>query len=160
MLLLKKLGRKLTYLSSRAVDLVFLLGPRSYAEGCGHRTVRRGKIRVGDTNVHVHMDFYTDTVDWCLRCLERMTIPCGRCGKPILIHRKIVLFSPQGEPLSKYAVRDPGTGLFIGCIRVKCASEEDYHGYWWMPGDDGHGYVTKAYLPDDAREHFAHGHPA
>lgn len=131
-----------------------MLNPRRYqAKKCGHKTKRLGWLRSGEVTEVCFMPLNEEgTVDYCFHCLNKMTIPCGWCGEPILIGDPVTLFAMPDD-----GIRKPHRGaviycthpfpLLIGCFTKKCGIRmPDIAGYW-IPGDDGKGMVLRVKTP-------------
>lgn len=78
------------------------------------------------------------TPPYCLDCIEKMTITCPWCGKPIFVGDYVTLYTPT-DP--NFKIPD-GTVVYsknplrlVGCQRPGCAfSGADYCGTWEAPG--------------------------
>jgi len=104
---------------------------------CGHFTKRKDKIFAFDEECEIEI-LGKDQPEFCHRCLEKMTIRCAWCGKPIFIGDIITLYSPskKNKQMPEYAlVHDVKTNSFVGCGRTSCADSGcDYCGYWGTKG--------------------------
>lgn len=118
------------------------------ATHCGHRTRSKGVVQAYGEQTIMQMPRHHDgSIDWCLGCIEAMTIRCALCGKPIFIGDLIALpvwGSPS--PLPSFGVVYGGTPLrVVACLRVGCAdSGADCAGSWMPEGETKRGHVRRA----------------
>ena len=62
---------------------------------CGHKTKIKGKVSAfGESGVVTIPKNEDGTIDFCLKCIEEMTIRCAWCGKPIFVGQPVTLYSP------------------------------------------------------------------
>lgn len=142
------------------------------ATECGHRTRRTGKIRAFGQTLIVRMPINEDgSVDYCLDCIGKMTIPCAWCCEPIFIGEPITLYSPysrrnffSSEESSEAQKKRGGNGSFIipdgavvyshdplylvGCLKWNCADTGADIAGCWLPGKNGKGRVQRLDLND------------
>lgn len=117
---------------------VFLFLKRTKAE-CGHKTRLSGTINAYGRSTKVKLEPNEDgDIDYCLKCIEDMTIKCAWCEKPIFIGEPVTLYSPKNNdfdfPDDAHVYKEnPLT--FVGCRRMGCAnSKPSYDGFWVPPG--------------------------
>lgn len=101
---------------------------------CKHRTKIKGVITAFGENSTLTMP---NPPEYCLRCIEKMSIRCAWCGKSITIGDGITLYSPKlGCEIPAHAVKfsdDPQ--CLVGCLRWNCCiSGADINGSWVPPG--------------------------
>lgn len=118
------------------------------AEKCGHLTKREGPIKAYDVTMEMPLN-ERGTVNYCLECIGKMTIRCAWCGKPIFIGDPVTLFTPvSGYNMPDYAVLQSTAPLrYVGCLR--CSPTIACRAGFWLPGDDGKGYVFEVPCPLD-----------
>lgn len=106
---------------------------------CGHLTKRKDSITAFEETVSCKLPLNNDrSTDYCHACLEKMTIRCAWCGKPIFIGDPVTLYAQSDESdqeLPDYAVKY-GERSYVGCLRWECAdSGADRSGFWNPPGE-------------------------
>ena len=75
--------------------------------------------------------------EYCHACLEKMTILCALCEKPIFIGAPVSIAETSDEKfvLPKGAVACEYDPLkFITCLRPTCSEPFYLSGYWHPPG--------------------------
>lgn len=106
---------------------------------CGHKTKLKKIVKVGNESVEFKIKYRPfGRISYCLDCVEKMTITCPWCGRPIYIGDYVTLYSPS-DPNFKIP---EGTVIYsknplqlVGCQRSDCADTgADYCGYWDVPG--------------------------
>ena len=119
------------------IVLSTLFGKTYVARKCGHRTKAEGPIVAFGEKGFMSMPVTSGGVDYCINCIEGMSIRCAWCGKAITIGDPITLASPhpaQTDAMPDYAVRyDKDQSCFIGCLRWKCADSGAFRSGFWMP---------------------------
>lgn len=125
--------------------------PRYIATRCGHRTKVIGKVvssfgGSGSGSGVIGMPVKADgTVDYCLDCLNKMTIRCAWCGKPIFIGSMVTSYLPKdGVTMPSYAVARDGSPPkgYVGCCERSCLYDVDGLVGRWVPGINGAGRVA------------------
>lgn len=116
------------------------------ANVCGHETHKKGFMCYGKSTIIWELPFAENGhPDYCLKCVEKMSIQCAWCGEPIITGSPITSYRPKKEfRVPDYAVKyDNGDNQdFVGCFRVECVDPSlDLAGYWMPPG------VTKRVTP-------------
>ncbi len=104
---------------------------------CGHLTKIKDKIVVFGEEVILSLRFRHGKIEYCHRCIEKMTIRCAWCGRVIIIGDPITLYSPGKNFIPpKYAVKYSNhPPRYVGCMRLNCASTGmDRAGFWSPPG--------------------------
>ena len=107
--------------------------------GCGHHSKLKKKVQVGDKKFSLRIKYKPGKQPpYCLDCIEKMTITCPWCGKPILIGDYVTLYKPS-DPNFKVpegaVVYSEEPFRLVGCQRRSCAqSGADYCGIWDVPG--------------------------
>ena len=113
--------------------------PREIVCGCGHTSRLKKKVFIGDEKFTLKVNYHPDKkTPYCLDCLEKMTITCPWCGKPIFVGNYVTLYTPS-DPDFKIpegaVVYSEKPLRLVGCQRVTCAdSGADYCGIWDVPG--------------------------
>lgn len=109
---------------------------------CGHKTKQKGKISAFGVATITTMPINTlGSVDYCLKCIQKMAIKCAWCGKPIFIGDDITLYSPSEDfEIPDYAVTyGENKSQVVGCLRPSCADTYADKAGYWAPGDDHKG---------------------
>lgn len=113
--------------------------PRKIVCGCGHVSPLKKKISINEHAITLKIRYREGvTIPYCLDCIEKMSIVCPWCGKPILVGDYVTLYTPTDPnyEIPKSAIvysRDPLR--LVGCQRPGCAySGADYCGTWEAPG--------------------------
>jgi len=99
---------------------------------CGHKTKLKGKVKVCGEEEGVTLPFEPQL---CIDCLEKQTIHCAWCEKPIMPGDSITLYSPRDKEnfvIPEHAVIYNKERLsLVGCLRWECAEGGiDRMGYW------------------------------
>jgi hypothetical protein len=115
---------------------------------CGHLTKLKDHIHAFGESVELEITNSND-IGYCHKCLEKMTILCAWCKKPIFIGNVITLYSSTNKDfkIPKHAVvHNKKHNSLVGCGRTTCADTGmDYVGTWMPPGK-----VQKRYSVYDA----------
>src|SRR3990172_973724 len=139
--MLKWIAKRLHILKDRTIYMM---------EKCGHTTAIKGPISAFGESIIISMPPKENgSVKYCLACIEKMTIRCAWCGKPIFIGDPITLYVPASHfTVPDYAVpyteEDPRRidpvsikepARYVGCLGWECAlSGVDRVGFWYPPG--------------------------
>jgi len=122
-------------------NLFFWLKPKptEIVCGCGHTSQMEKEIHVGGKKETLKILYKPNrTPPYCLDCVEKMTIVCPWCGRPIFIGDYVTLYTPSDPnfKIPKGAVVYSEKPLqLVGCQRTSCAdSGADYCGIWDIPG--------------------------
>lgn len=106
---------------------------------CGHRTKMKKDIEVKGHKVTLYVKYHPfKDVPYCLDCLEKMTITCPWCGRPIFVGDYVTLYTPTDKNFkipegTIVYTKDPLR--LVGCQHPDCAfSGADYSGIWEAPG--------------------------
>ncbi len=107
---------------------------------CGHQTRTVVLLHIYEEERFLQLPLDDDgTTPACWDCLEKMTIRCAWCGKPIFIGDPVTLNSPADGALCipQYAVVYSCRPLrLVGCLRMGCAnSGAERAGFWQPPGE-------------------------
>lgn len=138
--------------------LRILRADRYIASKCGHKTARIGWLQSrGIYKDHILPINEEGSVDYCHRCLSKMSISCGCCGDPILIGDPITTFLIEGEVWevphkdATIFLTDPYP-LLIGCYSPQCiAMMEVFFTGYWTAGEEGQGVIQKIVTADEER---------
>lgn len=118
--------------------VVALIAEKKIVAKCGHETKLKGEVKAFNETTTIEIIPHDDgSIDYCHKCLEKMTILCAWCGKPIFIGDMITLYTPMGKfEISEYVVKYNENPLqLVGCPRSNCAETgADYCGRWLPPG--------------------------
>ncbi|MGM0629365.1 MAG: hypothetical protein ACQESA_02980 [Patescibacteria group bacterium] len=105
---------------------------------CGHETFVRDELRVLDEIRDVVLPIINDKTPFCHLCLEKMTIGCAWCGRPIFIGDPITLCFPRyisKIPNNAVIYKINSLIMLVGCLRIQCANEcANKTGFWHPPG--------------------------
>ena len=126
------------------------LSKRYTATKCGHRTTNSGDVTAFEQTIQVKMPVVDKDVEYCLECISGMTIQCAWCKLPIFIADPVTLYTPSKATFKKpdHAVVYRKHPLqLVGCLRWDCAQTGGDRSGFWLPGEDGHGAVTKVMSP-------------
>ena len=120
-------------------NLISWLKPKKIVCGCGHESKLKKKVRIKDEKCTLRIVYRPGKlVPYCLDCVEKMTITCPWCGKPILIGDYVTLYTPSNPnfKIPEGAVVYSENPLqLVGCQRSTCAETgADYCGIWDVPG--------------------------
>jgi hypothetical protein len=109
-----------------------------YKAQCGHWTRLRGAVRAFGEKVVTTMPREDGHPKYCLKCLAKMAIRCGLCGRAIFVgdpvavyygHARRVNILPESSDSNLEKKRDEKK--VIGCLRTDCAhSGSDRAGFW------------------------------
>lgn len=114
------------------------------ASKCGHLTPQYGDISAyGRTFTKELLLNCVHSVDYCLKCIQNMSIRCVLCGKAIFIGEPITFYlTNQIEHIPVYAKFIKGK--FIGCLDQQCSKPgATFKGYWEISAK-GIGFVLEA----------------
>ncbi len=107
--------------------------------GCGHTSKLKKKVNVGGEKITLRINYRPDVqIPYCLDCVEKMSITCPWCGRPILVGDYVTLYTPSNPNFkipegSVVYSKDPLR--LVGCQRSDCAETgADYCGIWEAPG--------------------------
>ncbi len=106
---------------------------------CGHKTHKKGFMHDGESTTIMEMPLAENGhPDYCLDCIDKMSIRCAWCGKTITIGSPVTLYIPKkGFKIPDYAV-SYGEGeqkALVGCLGWDCAEcGADLAGCWVPPG--------------------------
>lgn len=123
-------------------DLVSWLRPEKPKEivcGCGHTSKLEKEISVKGQKVKLRIKYKPNKkFPYCLDCIEKMTIICPWCKRPIFIGDYVTLYTPM-DPNYKIpkgtVVYSKNPLRLVGCQRQNCVdSGADYCGTWEAPG--------------------------
>lgn len=125
-----------------------------HARRCGHQTASKGLIHAYGESSFVTMHVTgRKTVDYCLDCLEKMTIRCAWCDRPIFIGDEVTLYAPaEGCIVPEHAVVYQTFPMqLVGCLRWDCARDlKDRAGFWILdPNQKGVAYVLRVPTADE-----------
>lgn len=113
--------------------------PKEIVCGCGHTSKMEKEVPVGKEKETLKIVYKPNkTPPFCLDCIEKMTIICPWCGRPIFVGDYITLYTPSNP---KFKIPE-GTVVYsknplrlVGCQRADCAETgADYCGIWEAPG--------------------------
>lgn len=105
---------------------------------CKHKSKRTCKVKSFGVGYIITTELTENGCpDYCPSCINKMTIQCAWCGKPIHIDDPVTLFrQPASYSVQPYAVRckeDPDH--LVGCLRLDCCvSYGIRQGFWRTPG--------------------------
>jgi hypothetical protein len=114
---------------------------RTHTAECGHKTKLEGNLTAFGEESWLGMKIPKGKKhpEYCLGCLEKMTIRCAWCGKAIFIADPITLYTPR-DP--EFVVPDHAVVYnekplqLVGCLRMDCAdSGISRAGFWYPPGE-------------------------
>ena len=134
---------------------------RYKAKKCGHFTRRTGSISVFGGSFVMQMPFNDDgSVDYCLSCIGKMSIRCAWCSSPIAIGSPVTLYTPAlgFVPPDDAVVFSTEPLRLVGCLGWDCAHSGADRGGFWLPGEDGKGYVMR--VPTIFERMFCGGEPS
>jgi len=83
-------------------------------------------------------------VDYCLDCIEDMTVSCACCGGPIFPGDSVGTFIPVRKDSRfpyNFAIHCTDPLQLVSCMRPDCAGYSRSAGVW-LPGKDGKGVVV------------------
>lgn len=113
------------------------LTKKKIVAGCGHKTRKKDVLNAFGQTIHCEIPIDKDGLtSHCHQCLEKMTIRCAWCGKPIFIGDPVTLYLPRDKDIKMpdYAVSYKNNA-FVGCLGWDCAgSGVDRAGFWYPPG--------------------------
>ena len=101
------------------------------ANKCKHSTKLHGLINDGQKNIIWKLSLADNkNPDYCLNCVEKMSILCAWCNQPITFGSLITLYKYDDRTfIPKHAVYHHEA--VVGCLRQNCAHEkEDVRGIW------------------------------
>ena len=112
---------------------------RTYtAEVCGHETKRKGILHgeLADWSVLLMPLNQNGRPDYCLQCIEDMSVRCIRCGELITVGDQVSICKPVDPEYQVPPYVAPyENGYFVGCMRQNCADGFwDIRGWWAPPG--------------------------
>ncbi len=115
---------------------LFNIFRRKIVAGCGHETLKKDIITAFGESCEIKIPIINGKTDYCHRCIEKMTIKCAWCGKPIFIGMPVTLYVvkkdfvlPDGAVWFNENQRQP-----VGCRRCAEMGPADWMGYWIPPG--------------------------
>ena len=76
-------------------------------------------------------------LEYCPRCLERMSKQCALCGRPIFIGDAVGLYAPRNTSKVPEFGKEPYSAVpleFVVCQRAGCAEKAEPVGVWSPPG--------------------------
>ena len=115
--------------------LRYLLDRRMVTAKCGHRTRLVGTIE-GYGKRYPFSRLPPEPM-LCFDCLNKETIPCAWCGKPIFPGDPVTLYTPNDpeyEPPEGSKVYTFEPLRLVGCLRWDCAEGGmDRAGFWHPP---------------------------
>ena len=117
----------------------FRRGPKEITCGCGHTSKLKKKVNVSGVKTTLSINYKPGKqIPYCLDCVEKMTITCPWCGKPIFVGDYVTLYTPN-DPNFKVpegaVVYSKDPLQLVGCQRTDCAETgADYCGIWEVPG--------------------------
>ena len=106
---------------------------------CGHTSKLKKDISIKGKKVTLRINYKPNKeYPYCLDCIEKMTIICPWCKRPIFVGDYVTLYTPT-DP--NYKIPE-GTVIYtkdplrlVGCQRSDCAETgADYCGTWEAPG--------------------------
>lgn len=112
---------------------------------CGHKTKLKDKVSAFGETIITEIKCRNGKVEYCHKCLEKMTIKCAWCAKPIFIGDPVTLYSSTSlEKMAEHVVIFSEELMqVVGCGRSSCAQTgADYVGIW-VPGENGKGIVER-----------------
>ena len=106
---------------------------------CGHKTKLNKIVERDEEKVKLIVKYRPlKPIPYCLDCVEKMTITCPWCGKPIFVGDYVTLYTPTNSnfKIPEGAVVYSENPLrLVGCQRSTCAETgADYCGIWDVPG--------------------------
>lgn len=120
-------------------DFFSWLKPKKIVCGCGHTSKLKKKVSVGGERILLRINYRPDKqIPYCLDCVEKMSIVCPWCGKPIFVGDYITLYTPSNPDFKipeGAVVYSENPLRLVGCQRSTCAETgADYCGIWEVPG--------------------------
>lgn len=114
-------------------------GRKIQATECGHKTRIKDWVEAYGERIQIKIPVQNGKTLYCHKCLEKMTIRCAWCGKPIFISEPITLYSPMDKNFKtpEWAVQyDKELNSYVGCLRWDCEPMAacDRAGFWYPPG--------------------------
>lgn len=104
---------------------------KRYKARCGHETYLTDKLTAYGESIIVTLN--PNKIAHCHRCLEKMSIRCVICGKPIFVSHWVTLHNIRKNPPT-YATKYEEDS-YVGCSRINCSGRGlDYVGFWVQPG--------------------------
>lgn len=117
------------------------------ANKCGHKTKSKGVISEGDYTTTIQMPLEENgNPNYCLKCIENMSIQCAWCGDTIGIGSPITLYIPKDTfEVPDYAVSytEGESKALVGCLGWECAHTGGDRAGFWLPDDEGKGHVYR-----------------
>lgn len=105
---------------------------------CRHRTKKTGRFTSLGEKYTMSMPLSENgNPDYCLSCIEKMSIKCAWCGNPIHVGDPVTLYIPrESYVIPEHAVRyDEDESHLVGCLGWDCAhTGMDRQGFWIPPG--------------------------
>jgi hypothetical protein len=109
------------------------------ATQCGHKTKIKDWVHAFGEKSQIKVPVNDNKTLYCHACLEKMTIQCAWCGKPIFIANPVTLYSPRDKnhKMPEHAVQfNKEHNSYVGCLRWDCEPMAacDRAGFWYPPG--------------------------
>lgn len=106
---------------------------------CGHRTKKRGVILSGSEGRIITLQLWGGRPEYCLSCINKMTIKCFLCNGPIFIGDLVTLHRPfsNGKEIPEHAIIHTlykDQILLVGCARKSCRENKAIF-IWTAPGE-------------------------
>lgn len=125
----------------------YLFRPTYTANKCRHKTKRKGLMNSsGNTSIMSMPLAENGKPDYCLDCIGKMTIQCAWCENKITIGSPITLYTPKDSyevPDHAVPYTEGDSGALVGCLGWECADTGGDRAGFWLPGEDGKGYVQR-----------------
>ncbi len=118
---------------------------------CKHKTKQKDFINDGAGITIMEMPLAKNGhPDYCLKCIENMSIQCAWCNKNIAVGSHITLYSPVNKDfeIPKHAIIfNKEHRQLVGCLRWECADSGADRAGFWVPGDNNEGCVERVMSP-------------
>jgi hypothetical protein len=113
-------------------------GALTYLADCGHKCKEIDYVSAYGGTTQTKISIVKGKTEYCHKCLEKMTIRCAWCGRPIFIGDQITLYSTNSNDFKAHedsVIYDKKNLSYVGCPRRDCAETgADYCGIWIPPG--------------------------
>jgi len=112
----------------------------TYVASCGHKCIISDELTAFGQTIIYTLPIKGGKIEYCHKCLGKMTIRCAWCGNPIFIGDFITLYRPTRKKdfvIPSWAViyDNKKEQQLVGCQRKGCVdSNTDYCGHWLPPG--------------------------
>jgi hypothetical protein len=116
------------------MNLLKALFQKKVMAKCGHMTRMKGRLRSGKESISIELKLSDGRPAHCLDCLNKMSILCARCGRPIFVGDPISVLLPRGWTPHEQAVACPDYPGLITCVRSDCTPIYCVMGAWWPEG--------------------------